>query len=178
MRHFLEVLQPKLLAYQVEWEPAGQPALPCALRPSLQEPQGSPEGAGEARPAPLHTFLAPQGRLVLSNKMARTIGFFYTLFLHCLVFLVSVQAGVPNLLGQQGACYCGLAPRPMPSHTVCSWPLLSPSRTSAHPGGNKPTHQALWLGQQSSHSVKEARLTISGALYWRGLVEGKATMGA
>ncbi|KAB1263245.1 Protein CASP, partial [Camelus dromedarius] len=27
------------------------------------------------------------GRLVLSNKMARTIGFFYTLFLHCLVFL-------------------------------------------------------------------------------------------
>ncbi|XP_012925979.1 protein CASP isoform X11 [Heterocephalus glaber] len=28
------------------------------------------------------------GRLVLSNKMARTISFFYTLFLHCLVFLV------------------------------------------------------------------------------------------
>lgn len=28
------------------------------------------------------------GRLILSNKMARTIGFFYTLFLHCLVFLV------------------------------------------------------------------------------------------
>ncbi|XP_054511802.1 protein CASP-like isoform X3 [Pan troglodytes] len=27
------------------------------------------------------------GRLVLSNKMACTIGFFYTLFLHCLVFL-------------------------------------------------------------------------------------------
>uniref|UniRef100_G1U0V3 CASP C-terminal domain-containing protein n=1 Tax=Oryctolagus cuniculus TaxID=9986 RepID=G1U0V3_RABIT len=26
--------------------------------------------------------------VVLSNKMARTIGFFYTLFLHCLVFLV------------------------------------------------------------------------------------------
>lgn len=43
--------------------------------------------------SPLLTLLAPQGRLVLSNKMARTIGFFYTLFLHCLVFLVSVQAG-------------------------------------------------------------------------------------
>uniref|UniRef100_A0A3B3SEU5 Protein CASP n=1 Tax=Paramormyrops kingsleyae TaxID=1676925 RepID=A0A3B3SEU5_9TELE len=29
------------------------------------------------------------GRLILSNKMARTIAFFYTIFLHCLVFLVS-----------------------------------------------------------------------------------------
>uniref|UniRef100_A0A3Q4BCP8 Protein CASP n=1 Tax=Mola mola TaxID=94237 RepID=A0A3Q4BCP8_MOLML len=28
------------------------------------------------------------GRVILSNKMARTIAFFYTLFLHCLVFLV------------------------------------------------------------------------------------------
>lgn len=44
-------------------------------------------------PSPPHTLPAPQGRLVLSNKMARTIGFFYTLFLHCLVFLVSVQVG-------------------------------------------------------------------------------------
>lgn len=47
---------------------------------------------GEACPSPTHASLVPQGRLVLSNKMARTIGFFYTLFLHCLVFLVSVQA--------------------------------------------------------------------------------------
>lgn len=29
-----------------------------------------------------------QGRAILSNKMARTVAFFYTLFLHCLVFLV------------------------------------------------------------------------------------------
>lgn len=29
-----------------------------------------------------------QGRVILSNKMARTVAFFYTLFLHCLVFLV------------------------------------------------------------------------------------------
>lgn len=35
-------------------------------------------------------LLLPQGRLILSNKTARTVAFFYTLFLHCLVFLVSV----------------------------------------------------------------------------------------
>lgn len=33
-----------------------------------------------------------QGRLILSNKIARTIAFFYTLFLHCLVFLVSLRS--------------------------------------------------------------------------------------
>lgn len=32
-----------------------------------------------------------QGRVILSNKMARTVAFFYTLFLHCLVFLVRGQ---------------------------------------------------------------------------------------
>ncbi|NWT61358.1 CASP protein, partial [Erythrocercus mccallii] len=32
------------------------------------------------------------GRLILSNKTARTVAFFYTLFLHCLVFLVSAWA--------------------------------------------------------------------------------------
>lgn len=37
----------------------------------------------------LHSALL-QGRLILSNKTARTVAFFYTLFLHCLVFLVSV----------------------------------------------------------------------------------------
>lgn len=30
-----------------------------------------------------------QGRVILSNKTARTVAFFYTLMLHCLVFLVS-----------------------------------------------------------------------------------------
>ncbi|MGH0134330.1 UNVERIFIED_CONTAM: hypothetical protein FKN15_051732 [Acipenser sinensis] len=29
------------------------------------------------------------GRVILSNKVARTIAFFYTILLHCLVFLVS-----------------------------------------------------------------------------------------
>lgn len=30
----------------------------------------------------------PQGRFIMSNKVARTIAFFYTLLLHSLVFLV------------------------------------------------------------------------------------------
>lgn len=34
---------------------------------------------------------ASQGRAILSNKMARTVAFFYTLFLHCLVFLVGLH---------------------------------------------------------------------------------------
>lgn len=33
-------------------------------------------------------FCVCQGRAILSNKIARTVAFFYTLFLHCLVFLV------------------------------------------------------------------------------------------
>lgn len=37
-------------------------------------------------------LLLLQGRLILSNKTARTVAFFYTLFLHCLVFLVSAGA--------------------------------------------------------------------------------------
>lgn len=37
-------------------------------------------------------LLSLQGRLILSNKTARTVAFFYTLFLHCLVFLVSTGA--------------------------------------------------------------------------------------
>lgn len=105
----------------------------AALGPTLQE---------WVRPVslPLHTLLSPQGRLVLSNKMARTIGFFYTLFLHCLVFLVGAEAVaraafimLPSPPGQKG-------PRLSPSPTICSWPLLSPSRASAQPGDDKPTH--------------------------------------
>ena len=34
-------------------------------------------------------FCSFQGRFVLSNKIARTIVFFYTILLHLLVFLVS-----------------------------------------------------------------------------------------
>ncbi|KAM7413035.1 hypothetical protein PAMA_020423 [Pampus argenteus] len=38
------------------------------------------------------------GRVILSNKMARTIAFFYTLFLHCLVFLVGLPLTVEPLM--------------------------------------------------------------------------------
>lgn len=45
-----------------------------------------------ASPLTFVCVLPPQGRVILSNKMARTIAFFYTLFLHCLVFLVQLSA--------------------------------------------------------------------------------------
>ncbi|KAG7215596.1 hypothetical protein INR49_022122 [Caranx melampygus] len=35
------------------------------------------------------------GRVILSNKVARTIAFFYTLFLHCLVFLINILTLLP-----------------------------------------------------------------------------------
>lgn len=71
----------------MEQEPTACPSLPFLPGAYPAGARGSPAGVGEACPTP-HTLLSPQGRLVLSNKMARTIGFFYTLFLHCLVFLV------------------------------------------------------------------------------------------
>lgn len=46
------------------------------------------------------------GRLILSNKMARTIAFFYTLFLHCLVFLVLYKTAWSESVGRDCATYC------------------------------------------------------------------------
>ncbi|XP_008830520.1 protein CASP isoform X10 [Nannospalax galili] len=46
------------------------------------------------------------GRLILSNKMARTIGFFYTLFLHCLVFLVLYKLAWSESLERDCAATC------------------------------------------------------------------------
>ncbi|KAM4820609.1 protein CASP isoform 12-T12 [Thomomys bottae] len=46
------------------------------------------------------------GRLVLSNKMARTIGFFYTLFLHCLVFLVLYKLAWSESVERDCAATC------------------------------------------------------------------------
>jgi len=46
------------------------------------------------------------GRLVLSNKMARTIGFFYTLFLHCLVFLVLYKLAWSESMERDCATFC------------------------------------------------------------------------
>ncbi|ELW56452.1 Protein CASP [Tupaia chinensis] len=46
------------------------------------------------------------GRLVLSNKMARTIGFFYTLFLHCLVFLVLYKLAWSESMERDCTAFC------------------------------------------------------------------------
>nr|XP_033777490.1 protein CASP isoform X5 [Geotrypetes seraphini] len=46
------------------------------------------------------------GRLILSNKIARTITFFYTLFLHCLVFLVLYKTAWSESMGRDCAAYC------------------------------------------------------------------------
>ncbi|XP_061065639.1 protein CASP isoform X4 [Eubalaena glacialis] len=46
------------------------------------------------------------GRLVLSNKVARTIGFFYTLFLHCLVFLVLYKLAWSESVERDCATFC------------------------------------------------------------------------
>ncbi|XP_056329254.1 cut-like homeobox 1b [Danio aesculapii] len=46
------------------------------------------------------------GRVILSNKTARTIAFFYTLMLHCLVFLVLYKAAWSESIGRDCAAFC------------------------------------------------------------------------
>ncbi|XP_062329797.1 cut-like homeobox 1b isoform X2 [Osmerus eperlanus] len=46
------------------------------------------------------------GRGILSNKMARTIAFFYTLFLHCLVFLVLYKTAWSESIGRDCNAFC------------------------------------------------------------------------
>ncbi|KAM6110857.1 protein CASP isoform 5-T5 [Pterocles gutturalis] len=46
------------------------------------------------------------GRLILSNKTARTVAFFYTLFLHCLVFLVLYKTAWSESMGRDCAAFC------------------------------------------------------------------------
>ncbi|XP_063305976.1 protein CASP isoform X1 [Pelobates fuscus] len=46
------------------------------------------------------------GKLILSNKVARTIAFFYTLFLHCLVFLVLYKTAWSESVERDCAAYC------------------------------------------------------------------------
>ncbi|XP_029923540.1 cut-like homeobox 1b isoform X3 [Myripristis murdjan] len=46
------------------------------------------------------------GRVILSNKMARTIAFFYTLFLHCLVFLVLYKTAWSESIGRDCTAFC------------------------------------------------------------------------
>ncbi|XP_030632356.1 cut-like homeobox 1b isoform X3 [Chanos chanos] len=46
------------------------------------------------------------GRVILSNKTARTIAFFYTLFLHLLVFLVLYKTAWSESIGRDCTAYC------------------------------------------------------------------------
>ncbi|NXY34031.1 CASP protein, partial [Pomatorhinus ruficollis] len=46
------------------------------------------------------------GRLILSNKTARTVAFFYTLFLHCLVFLVLYKTAWSESVGRDCSAFC------------------------------------------------------------------------
>ncbi|XP_075996921.1 cut-like homeobox 1b isoform X3 [Genypterus blacodes] len=46
------------------------------------------------------------GRVILSSKMARTIAFFYTLFLHCLVFLVLYKTAWSESIGRDCSAFC------------------------------------------------------------------------
>ncbi|KAJ7407310.1 protein CASP-like protein [Willisornis vidua] len=46
------------------------------------------------------------GRLILSNKTARTIAFFYTLLLHCLVFLVLYKTAWSESVGRDCTAFC------------------------------------------------------------------------
>ncbi|XP_060124507.1 protein CASP isoform X9 [Zootoca vivipara] len=46
------------------------------------------------------------GRFILSNKTARTIAFFYTLLLHCLVFLVLYKTAWSESVGRDCAAFC------------------------------------------------------------------------
>ncbi|XP_043909962.1 protein CASP isoform X1 [Protopterus annectens] len=46
------------------------------------------------------------GKVILSNKMARTVTFFYTLFLHCLVFLVLYKIAWSESAFRDCTTYC------------------------------------------------------------------------
>ncbi|XP_057695467.1 cut-like homeobox 1b isoform X5 [Corythoichthys intestinalis] len=46
------------------------------------------------------------GRVILSNKTARTVAFFYTLFLHCLVFLVLYKTAWSESIGRDCSAFC------------------------------------------------------------------------
>ncbi|XP_073718838.1 cut-like homeobox 1b isoform X2 [Misgurnus anguillicaudatus] len=46
------------------------------------------------------------GRVILSNKTARTVAFFYTLLLHCLIFLVLYKAAWSESIGRDCAAFC------------------------------------------------------------------------
>uniref|UniRef100_A0A672MJ51 Protein CASP-like n=1 Tax=Sinocyclocheilus grahami TaxID=75366 RepID=A0A672MJ51_SINGR len=47
-----------------------------------------------------------RGRVILSNKTARTVAFFYTLMLHCLVFLVLYKESWSESISRDCAAFC------------------------------------------------------------------------
>ncbi|KAJ6655730.1 hypothetical protein lerEdw1_004783 [Lerista edwardsae] len=59
----------------------------------------------EERLDPFSSF-SRKGRLVLSSKAARTVAFFYTLFLHCLVFLVLYKTAWSESVERDCAAFC------------------------------------------------------------------------
>uniref|UniRef100_UPI00398E9335 protein CASP-like isoform X6 n=1 Tax=Pristiophorus japonicus TaxID=55135 RepID=UPI00398E9335 len=46
------------------------------------------------------------GRVILSSKLARTVAFFYTVLLHCMVFLVLYKVAWSESVGRDCAAYC------------------------------------------------------------------------
>uniref|UniRef100_A0A8D2MSY0 Protein CASP n=1 Tax=Zonotrichia albicollis TaxID=44394 RepID=A0A8D2MSY0_ZONAL len=54
----------------------------------------------------LCTSPSVMGRLILSNKTARTVAFFYTLLLHCLVFLVLYKTAWSESVGRDCSAFC------------------------------------------------------------------------
>lgn len=128
------------------------PFPPLAAQGSpLQLTQGSPAGMGEACPIPTpHLACSPGAAGSLQQD-----GTHHWILLHTVSALLGLpgecsgrQPGMhstcsPDLQRWQGPWVYGLASRPSPSPTLCSWPLLSLSRASAHPGDDKPSHRAL-----------------------------------
>lgn len=147
----------------MEWEPAACPLLPCGPGGLSQEP-GQP-CRSEACPVPTaHLVCSPGAAGPLQQD-----GTHHWLLLYPVPALLGLpgecpggwpgmhSASSPDLQEQKGPWYYGWAPRPSPSPTVCSQPLLSPPRASAHHADDKSAHRALWLGQQPCRSVTEPR---------------------
>ncbi|EOB07831.1 Protein CASP [Anas platyrhynchos] len=99
------------------------------------------------------------GRLILSNKTARTIAFFYTLFLHCLVFLVRrPRAQVPRERGRGGhvAVRPGSAPPLLQRQDPAPGARFAAASLSASSDGGNASPPA--LARKSAASLRESRL--------------------
>ncbi|CAB1349324.1 unnamed protein product [Coregonus sp. 'balchen'] len=79
------------------------------------------------------------GRGILSNKMARTIAFFYTIFLHCLVFLVLYKTAWSESIGRDCSAFCAKN-TPPPIHPSTPPPLHPFTPPPIHPSTPPPLH--------------------------------------